>query len=172
MPEVKERPEAVDLATKLWLGVMGCEALHQLLNVITSLLNIGELKSQAKQTMSAEQIAKLGDPQLTVVAVFSVIAAGFLAMIVLGIVGWTAYQFRSGSKRAEKARRFLTIFAIYFVFRGLVVFELAEVSPAPVALLLLDGSAQLLVAVLAVLAALLGGKKESVAWARATADQA
>lgn len=166
--EEKQRPEAVELAWKLWLAVVAGECLHQVLNVVTGFFGLDELKAAAKESMNPNQLDMLGDAQITVIAGASVVVAGLIAMTVMGVVGWIARRFYAGRDKAEKSRRFLTFFAAYFAFRGLFVFELALTSPVPVALLLSDGIVQLLVAVLAVLAAIFGGKKESVDWARTT----
>lgn len=168
MTEVRERPEAVGLVLKLWLWAIAGEILHQVFNIVGGLLNTGELRTVAKETMSEEQLKMFSETQLTVIAGASVVLAGLIAMAVMGIVAWTARSFWNGKKSAENSRRFLTFFAAFFAMRGLFVFELATVGTQPLALALVDGITQLLVAVLAVLAALFGGKKESVEWARST----
>lgn len=166
--EEKKRPEAVDIAWKLWLAVVAGECLHQILNVVTGFFGIGEVKQAARESMNSQQLEMLSDAQLTTIAGFALIIAGLIAMTVMVVVAWTARTFLKGGPKAEGSRRFLTFFAAYFAFRGVFVFELALTSTVPLALVLSDGIAQLLVAVLAVLAALFGGKKESVEWARAT----
>ncbi|QGU02949.1 hypothetical protein CKALI_10490 [Corynebacterium kalinowskii] len=171
MTDVRERPETVSLTLTLWLWVVAGEMLHQVFNIIGGLLNTGELRSVARETMSEEQLKMLSEQQLTIIAGASVVFAGFIAMAVMGIVAWTARSFWKGQKGAENSRRFLTFFAAFFAMRGLFVFELATTGSVPLALALVDGITQLLVAVLAVLAALFGGKKESVEWARTTPSE-
>lgn len=168
MSEERARPEAVDLALKLWLAVVGFEALHQVFNVIGGLLNTSELRQAAAESMSEEQLKMFSEAQLTAIAGSAVVFAGIIAVAVMGIVAVVARSFWKGAKGSERSRRFLLFFAAFFSMRGVFVFELATTGTTPVALALVDGITQLLVAVLAVLAALLGGKKESVEWARAT----
>lgn len=172
MTDVRERPEAVGLAFQLWLWVVGGEILHQIFNVVGGLLNTSELRTVARESLTEEQVKLLTDQQLTLVAGASIVFAGLIAIAVMGVVAWTARAFSQGGQAAERSRRFLSFFAAFFAMRGLFVFELATAGTLPVALTLIDGITQLLVAVLAVLAAVFGGKKESVEWARTTPTEA
>ncbi|MEJ5928073.1 hypothetical protein WG915_05510 [Corynebacterium sp. H128] len=163
----RERPESVQLAFKTWLVVVAFETVHQLLNVVMSLLNTSELKAAARESLTPEQLSQVSDTTLSLMASLAAIMAGVLAIGIVAVIGWTAKVFHNGNKSAEGARRFLTVFGVYLAIRALFVFEMAQGSGVAVALLLCDGYVQILVAVCAVLAAIFGGKKESVDWARA-----
>lgn len=167
MEVASQRPEAVNLAMNMWLGVVVFETLHQILNVVMGLLGTAELKEAVKQTMNPQQLESLSDQQLTLLSGIAVVFSGLIALAIVVAIAWTAYIFRNGTKRADGARRFLTVFAVYFALRGLFVFEIATTASLPLPLVLADGIVQLLTAVCAVLAALFGAKKESVEWARA-----
>lgn len=165
--QTRQRPEAVTLGFQLWLGLIAFEVIHQVFNVVLGLFSIPEAKEQAKETMSPEQLALLSDQTLDVVVIGSLLFSAMLSLAIIALIGVTAKMFHGGGQRAEQARRFLTVFAIYFAIRGIIVFELSQTATVPIAILLIDGAIQLIIAVIAVLAAVLGGKKESVEWARA-----
>ncbi|WP_245802156.1 hypothetical protein [Corynebacterium pacaense] len=159
---VGRRPEVVRLMLILWTVMVGLELVHQIINVIMSLLDPSELKAAARQQAAAEGLA---DNVVDSAAISSILLLGLFNLIIIGVLAWMLAMIARRSRMAVTARLMLTVFSLFFVLRSLMLFFAAPGGTAvPIAWYAVDGSLQILISVIGVLAVLMSRKPESVEW--------
>lgn len=160
----KQAPESVSLAVKLWYGIVALECLHQVMNVVIGWIDPSELLERSQDSTFQLPGGEPTSQQMHFAVYFSLITSAALAMCIMAIVLVGANRVLKRQKYAENMRRMLLFFGVYLAFRGITPF-LMVVSPAvPVGVALFDGALQILVAVGAALAAILGSRAETRAW--------
>lgn len=158
-------PDTIRLFVQLWLLLLGLEVIHQVLNVVISLLDTAALKASAREVLSEAQMELLGDGAVNAAATASALIMGLLGVLMMGLLLWMVLLFRKRSDHAAKARRLLLFFGFYFGFRILMIFLLSPgATDVPVALYAVDGSLQILIGVLAVLTVLLSFRQDTLKW--------
>lgn len=163
----REMPETIRLLLLLWSLAIGGEVLHQILNVVISLIDPSPLLAMAREGLSDEEIADLGEATVTASAYSSVILIGLMGLLIMGLLAWGLTLIKRRSKHAGTARRLLLFFGIYFGIRILLVFMApAGGGDVPVIFYLVDGSLQILVGVAAVLGLIFSFRIETMRWTR------
>ncbi|AGF71426.1 hypothetical protein [Corynebacterium halotolerans] len=158
-------PESVRLLILLWAGALAGEALHQILNVVMSLIDPSALLAAARETVDTEQAPEVADALITTSAYSAVVVAAVIAVAIVGLLAWMLTLIRKRSRHAPMARRLLLIFGFYFGIRTLMLFMVSPgASDVPLALYLFDGSLQILIGVAAVLALIFGARRETLQW--------
>lgn len=153
------RPEAVQLAIGAWALALLGELIHQILQIVMSLIDPAELLAVARE--SADE--GMSETAINLSVYGSIVIMALINVLIL--IGLTvALRFYATRHRlADGARRLLMVFSLYFALRGLLVFVAGTAGPGvPVWLMLIDGSLQLLVAVAAILGLVFSGREESM----------
>lgn len=157
-----KRPDSVQLAIKVWLFALILEAIHQILQVTSTLIDPADLIYAAR-----EQQEDAGEPMADELINFatygSIIGLGFinLAFVVILLVALRFYS--TGHKLAGGARSLLMVFSIFFVLRAIFAFSaVPSGTNVPDWLLLLVGSLQIVLAVAAVLGVVFSSRKEAL----------
>ncbi|WP_296089414.1 hypothetical protein [uncultured Corynebacterium sp.] len=162
-----KRPETVVYMLWLWLGVVAGETVHQILNVVLTLLNHDVLMAQAKQmvesTSGGEDGEEVSDSLIEMAAYGSVALSAAIAIGVLVLLLFLLKSLAGPSKRAGTSRRIWFAFSIYFGFRILLTFMVTPTgADVPDWLFAADGMVQILVGVAAVLGLIFSIKPETL----------
>lgn len=165
-PSQQTRPESIALLLKLWLAVVAAECLHQVMNVVKGILDPSELKTQGRESVSGMYRIEPTEQQLTFAVYFSLVVSALIAMAIMAIVAYGAWRLYKRQGYAENMRRMLLFFGVYLAFRGITPFLMVPQAAVPAGVTLFDGYLQILIAVAASIAAILGSKAESLDWAR------
>nr|WP_255716856.1 hypothetical protein [Corynebacterium sp. ACRPR] len=151
----------------LWLGVVAGETVHQILNVVLTLLNHDVLMAQAKQmvesTSGGEDGEEVSDSFIEMAAYGSVALSAAIAVGVLVLLLFLLKSLAGPSKRAGTSRRIWFAFSIYFGFRILLTFMVTPAgADVPDWLFAADGMVQILVGVAAVLGLIFSVKPDTL----------
>lgn len=151
----------------LWLGVVAGETVHQILNVVLTLLNHDVLMAQAKQmvesTSGGEDGDEVSDSLIEMAAYGSVALSAAIAIGVLVLLLFLLKSLAGPSKRAGTSRRIWFAFSIYFGFRILLTFMVTPTgADVPGWLFAADGMVQILVGVAAVLGLIFSIKPDTL----------
>ncbi|MER0087256.1 hypothetical protein ABRP86_00670 [Corynebacterium sp. KPL3927] len=162
-----KRPETVVYMLWLWLGVVAGETVHQILNVVLTLLNHDVLMAQAKQmvesTSGGEDGEEVSDSFIEMAAYGSVALSAAIAVGVLVLLLFLLKSLAGPSKRAGTSRRIWFAFSIYFGFRILLTFMVTPAgADVPDWLFAADGMVQILVGVAAVLGLIFSVKPDTL----------
>ena len=162
-----KRPETVVYMLWLWLGVVAGETVHQILNVVLTLLNHDVLMAQAKQmvesTSGGEDGEEVSDSLIEMAAYGSVALSAAIAIGVLVLLLFLLKSLAGPSKRAGTSRRIWFAFSIYFGFRILLTFMVTPAgADVPDWLFATDGMVQILVGVAAVLGLIFSVKPDTL----------
>lgn len=162
-----KRPETVVYMLWLWLGVVAGETVHQILNVVLTLLNHDVLMAQAKQmvdsTSGGEDGEEVSDSLIEMAAYGSVALSAAIAIGVLVLLLFLLKSLAGPSKRAGTSRRIWFAFSIYFGFRILLTFMVTPAgADVPDWLFAADGMVQILVGVAAVLGLIFSVKPDTL----------
>lgn len=162
-----KRPETVVYMLWLWLGVVAGETVHQILNVVLTLLNHDVLMAQAKQMVESasggEDGEEVSDSFIEMAAYGSVALSAAIAVGVLVLLLFLLKSLAGPSKRAGTSRRIWFAFSIYFGFRILLTFMVTPAgADVPDWLFAADGMVQILVGVAAVLGLIFSIKPETL----------
>lgn len=162
-----KRPETVVYMLWLWLGVVAGETIHQILNVVLTLLNHDVLMAQAKQmvesTAGGEDGEEVSDSFIEMAAYGSVALSAAIAIGVLVLLLFLLKSLAGPSKRAGTSRRIWFAFSIYFGFRILLTFMVTPAgADVPDWLFAADGMVQILVGVAAVLGLIFSIKPDAL----------
>ena len=162
-----KRPETVVYMLWLWLGVVAGETVHQILNVVLTLLNHDVLMAQAKQmvesTSGGEDGEEVSDSLIEMAAYGSVALSAAIAIGVLVLLLFLLKSLTGPSKRAGTSRRIWFAFSIYFGFRILLTFMVTPTgADVPDWLFAADGMVQILVGVAAVLGLIFSIKPDTL----------
>lgn len=161
------KPETVRLMLLLFAVAVGGEILHQVLNVVIGLMDPSALLAAARDAVSEEQAAELGEGTVTTSVYASIFLAGGLGIAIMGLLAFMLVQINRRSRYAGLARRMLLVFGFYFGFRILLLFFAAPGgNDVPLAMYLVDGSVQILVGVAAVLGLVFSFRPETLRWTR------
>lgn len=155
------RSETLQQVLTLWAVMVGLELVHQIFNVLIGLLDPSALRAAARQQSAAEG---LSDAVVNATATAAVLLMGLLNLAIIGVLTWMIFAVKNRSKRAPTAYMLLMIFSFFFAFRALLVFMASPSGDVPVALYAIDGSIQILTAVVGIIAYLLARKPEVVEW--------
>ncbi|TXS61684.1 hypothetical protein CHU71_11585 [Corynebacterium sp. LK14] len=162
----KERPEAVSLMLKLWAGALGFEVIHQILNVVMTLLNRSVLFAEARKT--AEEAAKdsgqeISDSLISIIGYGSVAFSSLISLVIIVVLAVMLYLLNKNKKSAGTGRRLWFAFSLFFAFRTLLVFLSSPAgSEAQDWLIMVDGTVQILVGVAAVMGLIFSVKEETL----------
>ena len=162
-----KRPETVVYMLWLWLGVVVGETIHQILNVVLTLLNHDVLMAQAKQMVESasggEDGEEVSDSFIEMAAYGSVALSAAIAIGVLVLLLFLLKSLAEPSKRAGTSRRIWFAFSIYFGFRILLTFMVTPAgADVPDWLFAADGMVQILVGVAAVLGLIFSIKPDTL----------
>lgn len=162
-----KRPETVVYMLWLWLGVVAGETVHQILNVVLTLLNHDVLMAQAKQMVESASVGEDGeevsDSFIEMAAYGSVALSAAIAIGVLVLLLFLLKSLAEPSKRAGTSRRIWFAFSIYFGFRILLTFMVTPAgADVPDWLFAADGMVQILVGVAAVLGLIFSIKPDTL----------
>ena len=151
----------------LWLGVVAGETVHQILNVVLTLLNHDVLMAQAKQmvesTSGGEDGEEVSDSLIEMAAYGSVALSAAIAIGVLVLLLFLLKSLAGPSKRAGTSRRIWFAFSSYFGFRILLTFMVTPTgADVPDWLFAADGMVQILVGVAAVLGLIFSIKPDTL----------
>ena len=126
-----QRPESVAYMLWLWMGALCGEAVHQVLNVVLTLLNHDVLMSQAKEMAKSAPAgvdeAQLSDAFLRTAAYASVALSAAISLAIIVLLAFLLRSLARRGKRAGTSRRVWFAFSLYFGFRILLTFM---VTPA------------------------------------------
>lgn len=162
-----KRPETVVYMLWLWLGVVVGETVHQILNVVLTLLNHDVLMAQAKQMVESasggEDGEEVSDSFIEMAAYGSVALSAAIAVGVLVLLLFLLKSLAGPSKRAGTSRRIWFAFSIYFGFRIVLTFMVTPAgADVPDWLFAADGMVQILVGVAAVLGLIFSIKPDTL----------
>lgn len=164
-----ERPEAVRYMLTCWVVMIVGELLHQILTVISTVLDPAALKESARAAAKARG-EDLTDAMMSLGLIGSVVFMALLQLAVIALFAVALHALAKQRKWAPNARRLLQIFAIFFALRALTLFVTQPASSSiPVAFYAFDGIIQIMLAVAGVLGVFYASQKESVAYAQAAA---
>ncbi|QGU03669.1 hypothetical protein [Corynebacterium comes] len=161
------KPETIRLLLLLFAVAVGGEILHQILNVVIGLMDPSAFIAAAKDALTEEQAAELGDGAVTTSVYASMFLAAALGIAIMGLLAFMLVLINRRSRHAGLARRMLLVFGFYFGFRTLLLFVAAPGgNDVPMAMYLLDGSVQIIVGVAAVLGLIFSFRPEALRWTR------
>lgn len=163
------KPEAVRFMLGCWAVMILGELLHQILTVISVIIDPSALKESARQAAKArgEEIA---DAAMNAGVWSSVFNMAAIQLLIIGLFAAALIALQNQKRWAPSARRLLQVFSIFFVIRGLTLFVMRPVSTAvPIAFYAFDGVIQIILAVAAGLGVFYASQKESRDWAEAGA---
>ncbi|MDK8669859.1 hypothetical protein [Corynebacterium sp. MSK195] len=166
-PPRQQRPESVTYMLWLWLGGLCGEAVHQVLNVVLTLLNHDVLMSQAKEMAKSAPAgvdeAQLSDAFLRTAAYGSVALSAAISLAIIVLLAFLLRSLANRSKRAGTSRRVWFAFSLYFGFRILLTFMVTPAgADVPDWLFAADGMVQILVGVAAVLGLIFSVRAETL----------
>lgn len=156
-----DKPETVRQMLILWSAMVGLELLHQILNVVMTLLDPTAMRAAARSQDAAEGVS---DAVVNASVTAATLLVGLLNLIIVGVLAWMILIVNKRGKRLPTALMLLMIFSLFFAIRALFLFFASPTSDVPLALFAVDGSVQILAAVAGVLAYLLARRPEALAW--------
>lgn len=169
-PEKGAKPEAVRYMLACWAVMIAGELLHQLLTVISVVIDPAPLKESAKQATKGQGDA-LSDATLNAGMWATVVVAGLIQLAIIGVFAAGLSAVSSQKKWAPGARRMLQLFAVFFAIRAAALYVALPSSTAvPVAFFAADGIIQIILAVAGVLGVIYSSQKESRDYVEAGAD--
>lgn len=158
-------PEAVRYMLSCFAVMISGELLHQILVVVSAVLDPAPLREQAKQ--QAKAAGEQASDALVNTGVYGAIAV--MALIQLGFILLLAVALRALKQRkswAANARRLLQVFGVFFGVRVLTLFMMVpDASSLPVAFYAFDGIIQIVLGVAGVLGVVYSVDKASAEWA-------
>ncbi len=158
-------PDSVRLLVLLWAAALVGEVIHQIINVVMSLLDPSALLATAREAAESAGTTDITDDILNGAVTSAVIIMGLTGVLIMGLLAVMLVLVQRRSRYAPMARRLLLIFGFYFGFRALLMFTASPGgSDVPLGLYLFDGSLQILIGVAAVLALIFGGRRETLKW--------
>ncbi|MCK7642437.1 hypothetical protein JIM95_005650 [Corynebacterium sp. CCM 8835] len=150
-------PESGRLAVQLWWAMVVLEIIHQIFNVVISLIDPSAVKANANFGDTR------GVPVDDVITV-AIIMAGVLGIGIMVLLAFAVYGYARNSGW-KWLRTLLVFFSVYFAVRAVVVFTTSPTgTAAPTALYLIDGSLQILTAVAGVLGLIFSRRADAVDW--------
>ncbi|MCK7637439.1 hypothetical protein [Corynebacterium pygosceleis] len=150
-------PESARFAVQLWWAMVLLEIIHQVFNVVISLIDPSGIRENA-------DFGDTGGVPVDLVITVAVIMAGVLGIGVMVLLGFAVYGYARNSGW-KWLRTLLMFFSVYFAIRAVVVFTATPTGTAvPTALYLIDGSLQILAAVAGVLALIFSRRPDAVEW--------
>lgn len=163
------KPEAVRYMLVCWAVMIAGELLHQILTVISVVMDPAPLKEAAKQAAKG-QSGTLSDSAMNAGMWGSVVVAAFIQLAILGTLAAALSAISSQKKWGPGARRLLQVFAVFFALRaGALFFMHPSTSTVPVAFFACDGVIQIIVGVAGVMGVFYSSQKESQDYAEAGA---
>lgn len=160
-PEKGAKPEAVRYMLACWAVMIAAELLHQLLTVISVVIDPAPLKESAKQAAKGQGDA-LSDTTVNAGMWATVVVAALIQLAIIGVFAAGLSAVSSQKKWAPRARRMLQIFAVFFAIRAAALYVALPTSTAiPVVFFAADGIIQIVVAVAGVLGVIYSSQKES-----------
>lgn len=160
-PEKGAKPEAVRYMLACWAVMIAAELLHQLLTVISVVIDPAPLKESAKQAAKGQGDV-LSDTTLNAGMWATVVVAALIQLAIIGVFAAGLSAVSSQKKWAPRARRMLQIFAVFFAIRAAALYVALPTSTAiPVVFFAVDGIIQIVVAVAGVLGVIYSSQKES-----------
>ena len=109
-----QRPESVAYMLWLWMGALCGEAVHQVLNVVLTLLNHDVLMSQAKEMAKSAPAgvdeAQLSDAFLRTAAYASVALSAAISLAIIVLLAFLGASRQAGRYLAARVVRFLAVF--------------------------------------------------------------
>lgn len=143
----KKRPEAVQLMIWVWLVAAGGELVHQVLQVILSLLNRDVFVASLRATLKErDEAGNYPDAVLHLAANLYIVGTAVLFIVIIGGLVFMLLRLARQEKSAGMARRLWFAFSLYFVFRILLVFMSAPAgTDVPEWLFVVDGIVQIIV---------------------------
>lgn len=160
-PEKGAMPEAVRYMLACWAVMIAAELLHQLLTVISVVIDPAPLKESAKQAAKGQGDV-LSDTTLNAGMWATVVVAALIQLAIIGVFAAGLSAVSSQKKWAPRARRMLQIFAVFFAIRAVALYVALPTSTAiPVVFFAVDGIIQIVVAVAGVLGVIYSSQKES-----------
>lgn len=155
-------PETVRFMLMCWAVMIGGELLHQILTVVSTVLDPSALKESAKAAAKA-QGQEIGDAALTAGVYSSVAVMALIQLVFLGVLTAALVALAKQKKWAHNARRLLQVFSIFFAFRALALFAMRPASTAiPLAFYAFDGIIQIILAVAGVLGMFYASQKATI----------
>lgn len=149
--KTEQEPSHATWATWAFVVALVAEAIHQVLNMVMSFLNRTVAEATLADTLKEANTE--ASPQLVSAAYTgSVLLMGGTALGILILLGWLVRQHHLGTKRAATARKVLQYFAVYFGLRAfLLLAAQPEFNDIPIAMFVVDGIVQIIVATAAIL---------------------
>ncbi|MHA2787980.1 hypothetical protein ACXZ66_02360 [Corynebacterium sp. S7] len=163
----REMPETVRAVVLVWAVAIGGELIHQLISIISSIVDPTALRQAASDTanQSAQDGAAIPDSVVNMSVYLSIFMMALVTLAIVGLLAWMLILFARRHKWAGYARRLLYLFSFFFAFRLLLVFLTTSVaSDVPVWLVAIDGVVQIAVAVAAICGIILAGRDEVLKW--------
>lgn len=157
-------PESVALLIKVWGAAIILELIHQVLNIVLTLLNKEALLATARETASRREGADaLSETMVQFTAYGSVVVSSIISLAIIILLTVMLWFVHKHHKYAGTGRRMLFAFSLYFVFRVLLVFMTTPAgSDAPDWLFMFDGSIQILVGVAAAMGLIFSSRQDTL----------
>lgn len=167
-------PESVRYLVATWRAIVAAEILHQLLSFALVVADPAALRAASREMLAgAEGADEVSDTMLNLAVYGSAGVSALIGIAIQVILLVATFMVARRHSVAGGARRLLLFFAIYLVVRAVPVFALgAGATSAPLALVAVDGSLQLLSGVAAAAALVFNGREETVRWTDKPADKA
>lgn len=159
------RPEAVGLMLLTWSVAVAGEAVHQVLNVVMSVVNVDVIKANARQAAGDQlaQLEALGEGAVTMATFLAVGISALFSVAILALLISLLVMLAKNTKRSGLARRIWFAFSLYFGVRVLLVFlARPTATDVPDWLYVVDGSVQIVVGVAAVLGLIFSLRNETL----------
>ncbi|UIZ92384.1 hypothetical protein JZY91_00775 [Corynebacterium sp. CNCTC7651] len=155
-------PEAVRYMLVCWAVMIAGELLHQILTVVSVVIDPAPLKESARAAAKARG-QELTDAMISTGVWGSVTVMALIQLVFLGLFTAALVAISQRRKWAPNARRILQIFSIFFALRALTLFMMRPASTAvPVAFYAFDGVIQIILAVAGVLGLFYSSQKEAL----------
>lgn len=138
-------------ATAAFAITLIAEAIHQVLNMVMSFINRDVAEATLAETFQ-DANTEASEQLISAAYTGSVLLMGGVALGILALLGWLVRQHHLGTKRAATARKVLQYFAVYFGLRAfLLLAAQPEFNDIPIAMFVVDGIVQIIVATAAIL---------------------
>lgn len=158
-----ERPESVQLAIRIWLGALILELVHQILQVVSALIDPSELLYAAQQQQEQSDSPEMAEEVINFATYSSIIGLGVINLIFVAILFVALHFYASRHRLVGGARSLLMVFSLFFALRGILTFgAIPAGTNVPDWLLLLDGSLVIVIAVVAVLGVIFSSRQEAL----------
>ncbi|MBZ8177636.1 hypothetical protein GP475_01930 [Corynebacterium poyangense] len=162
--EATQRPEAVQVFTRLWGAVICAEVLHQLISLIMGVLDSSQLRAQLKK-QAADSAYTIPEHMFPLIIALSLGMMLLLSLLILGLLGYSLTRVHLATKYAAMAHTLLSFFGLYFTLRMvLLYFASPQSSVLSVGWYLVDGSVQIIIGVMAALTLYFGRKEDTLRW--------